>query len=37
MDKTRHRNPLSAMRYIKPATEAVADATDLLNLGRGHD
>ncbi len=36
MAKTRHRNPRSAMRYIKPGAEAVADATDLLNLGRGH-
>ncbi len=36
MAKTRHRNPRSAMRYIKPGAEAVADATDLTNLGRGH-
>ncbi len=36
MAKTRHRNPRSAMRYIKPGAEAVADATDLLDLGRGH-
>jgi len=36
MAKTRHRNPRSAMRYIKPGAETVADATDLLDLGRGH-
>ncbi len=36
MAKTRHRNPRSAMRYIKPGAEAVADATDLLDVGRGH-
>lgn len=36
MAKTRHRNPRSAMRYIKPGAEAVAEATDLLDLGRGH-
>lgn len=36
MAKTRHRNPRSAMRYVKPGAETVADATDLLDLGRGH-
>lgn len=36
MAKTRHRNPRSAMRYIKPGAETVAGATDLLDLGRGH-
>jgi len=36
MAKTRHRNPRSAMRYIKPGAETVAEATDLLDLGRGH-
>ncbi len=35
MAKTRRRNPRSAMRYIKPGAEAVADATDLLDVGRG--
>ena len=36
MAKTPRRNPRSAMRYIKPGAEAVTDATDLLNLRRGH-
>lgn len=36
MAKTRHRNPRSAMRYIRPGAETVAEVTDLLDLGRGH-
>jgi hypothetical protein len=36
MAKTRHRNPRSAMCYILPGTEAVAEVTDLHDLGRGH-
>jgi len=36
MAKTRHRNPRTAMRYIKPGAEAVAEVTELLDLGRGH-
>ncbi len=36
MAKTRHRNPRTAMRYIKPGAKAVAEVTELLDLGRGH-
>jgi len=36
MAKTRHRNPRSAMRYMHPRAEAVAQVTELLDLGRGH-
>ena len=36
MAKTRHRNPRTAMRYIKPGAEAVAEVTELLDLGQGH-
>lgn len=36
MAKTRHRNPRTAMRYIHPSAETISQATDLLNLGRGH-
>lgn len=36
MAKTRHRDPRTAMRYIRPGAEAVAEVTDLLDLGRGH-
>ena len=36
MAKTRHRNPRTAMRYIKPGPEAVGEVTELLNLGRRH-
>jgi hypothetical protein len=36
MAKTRHRNPRSAMRYIRPGAEAVAEVTELLDLGRRH-
>ncbi len=36
MAKTRHRNPRTAMRYIRPGVEAVAEVTELLNLGQGH-
>jgi integrase len=36
MAKTRHRNPRTAMRYIRPGPEAVAQITELLDLGRGH-
>ncbi len=30
MAKTRHKNPRTAMRYIKPGAQAVADVTELL-------
>jgi hypothetical protein len=37
MAKTRHRNPRTAMRYIHPSADAVAQVTDeLLDLGRHH-
>jgi integrase len=36
MAKTRHRNPRTAMRYIRPGPEAVAAVTELLDLGAGH-
>lgn len=36
MAKTRHRNPRTAMRYVRPGAEAVAEVTDLLDPGRGH-
>jgi integrase len=32
MAKTRHRNPRTAMRYIKPGVEAVAEVTELLDI-----
>jgi hypothetical protein len=31
MAKTRHRNPRTAMRYVKPGGQAVAEVTDLLD------
>lgn len=31
MAKTRHRNPRTAMRYIKPGQQAVAEVTELLD------
>lgn len=31
MAKTRHRNPRTAMRYVKPGGEAVAEVTELLD------
>jgi len=31
MAKTRHRNPRTAMCYIKPGPQAVAEVTDLLD------
>jgi hypothetical protein len=31
MAKTRHHNPRTAMRYVKPGGQAVADVTDLLD------
>ncbi len=34
MAKTRHRNPRTAMRYIKPGAEAVAEVTALLEPPR---
>jgi hypothetical protein len=34
--KTRHRNPRTAMRYIRPNVDAVAEVTELLDLGRHH-
>ncbi|MFC4536923.1 hypothetical protein [Sphaerisporangium dianthi] len=30
MGKTRHRNPHTAMRYVKPGTEAIAAITEHL-------
>jgi integrase len=37
MAKTRHRNPRTALRYIHPSAEAVAQVTEeLLDLGRHH-
>ena len=37
MAKTRHRNPSTAMRYIHPSTDAVAQVTEEhLDLGRHH-
>jgi integrase len=37
MAKTRHRNPRTAMRYIHPSAQAVAQITEeLLDLGRHH-
>ncbi len=30
MAKTRHRNPRTAMRYVRPGAEAVAEITALL-------
>jgi hypothetical protein len=36
MAKTRHRNPRTAMRYIRPSAETVAQVTELLDLGRHH-
>jgi integrase len=32
MAKTRHRNPHTAMRYVKPGAEAVAEVTELLDV-----
>jgi hypothetical protein len=32
MAKTRHRNPRTAMRYVKPGGEAVAEVTELLDV-----
>jgi integrase len=32
MAKTRHRNPRTAMRYVKPGAEAVAEVTQLLDI-----
>jgi hypothetical protein len=32
MAKTRHRNPRTAMRYIKPGAEATAEVTELLDI-----
>jgi hypothetical protein len=32
MAKTRHRNPRTAMRYVKPGAEAVAEVTEMLDL-----
>ncbi len=31
MAKTRHRNPRTAMRYVQPGAEAVAEVTELLD------
>jgi hypothetical protein len=32
MARTRHRNPRTAMRYVEPGAEAVADVTELLSI-----
>jgi integrase len=34
MAKARHRNPRTAMRYVKPGAEAIAEVTELLNPAR---
>jgi len=34
MAKTRHRNPRTAMRYVRPGAEAVAEITALLEPPR---
>lgn len=34
MAKTRHKNPRTAMRYIKPGGEAVAEITGILGPSR---
>ena len=34
MAKTRHKNPRTAMRYIKPGAEAVAKITGILGPSR---
>jgi len=36
MAKTRHRNPRTAMRYIRPGSEAVAEVTALLDIAPPH-
>ncbi|MGW2161557.1 hypothetical protein [Nonomuraea sp. NPDC001699] len=30
MDKTRHKNPRTAMRHVKPGAEAIAKVTEVL-------
>ncbi|WP_240974270.1 hypothetical protein [Nonomuraea composti] len=30
MSKTRHKNPRTAMRYVKPGAEAIVKATEVL-------
>jgi hypothetical protein len=30
MGKTRHKNPRTAMRYVKPSAESIAKATEIL-------
>jgi hypothetical protein len=32
MAKTRHRNPRTAMRYVKPGPVVVAEVTELLDV-----
>jgi hypothetical protein len=34
MAKTRHKNPRTAMRYVKPGSEAVAEVTGILGPPR---
>ena len=34
MAKTRHRNPRTALRYVRPGAEAVAEITALLEPPR---
>ena len=37
MTKARHRNPRTALRYIQPSTDTIAQVTEeLLDLGRHH-
>ena len=31
MAKTRHKSPRTAMRYIRPGGEAIAEVTELLD------
>lgn len=32
MAKTRHRNPRTVMRYIRPGANAVSEVTELLDV-----
>jgi hypothetical protein len=35
LSKTRHKNPRTAMRYVKPGAEAIAKVTEHLAPPRG--
>jgi hypothetical protein len=37
MGKTRHKNPRTAMRYVKPSAEAIAKVTEVLAPRRARD